>query len=118
MSAPLPLSQRHCTHGAAALDDAALAALLPQVPDWRQENVDGGHRLVREFLFRDYHETIEFVNALAFMVHREDHHPDLQVGYRRCTASWTTHSAGNRLSENDVICAAKADALYAGRAGA
>jgi 4a-hydroxytetrahydrobiopterin dehydratase len=58
------------------------------------------------------------VNALAFMVHREDHHPDLQVGYRRCTASWTTHSAGHRLSENDVICASKADALYAGRAGA
>ena len=114
MSAALPLQQRHCTHGAAALDDAALAALLPQVADW---HIDG-QRLVREFLFRDYHETIEFVNALAFMVHREDHHPDLQVGYRRCTASWTTHSAGNRLSENDVICAAKADALYAGRAGA
>jgi 4a-hydroxytetrahydrobiopterin dehydratase len=52
------------------------------------------------------------------MVHREDHHPDLQVGYRRCTASWTTHSAGHKLSENDFICAAKADALYASRAGA
>ena len=52
------------------------------------------------------------------MIHREDHHPDLTVGYRRCKASWTTHSAGNRLSANDFICAAKADALYAGRAGA
>jgi 4a-hydroxytetrahydrobiopterin dehydratase len=110
----LPLHERHCTHGAAALDDAAAAALLAQVPGW---HVDA-NRLVREYLFRDYHETIEFVNALAFMVHREDHHPDLQVGYRRCTASWTTHSAGHRLSENDFICAAKADALYAGRAGA
>jgi 4a-hydroxytetrahydrobiopterin dehydratase len=88
--------------------------LLAQVPGWQ---VDGG-RLVREYLFRDYHETIEFVNALAFMVHREDHHPDLHVAYRRCTASWTTHSAGHRVSENDFICAAKADAIYAGRAGA
>jgi 4a-hydroxytetrahydrobiopterin dehydratase len=114
MSAPLPLHQRHCTHGAVALDDAAVSALLPQLPDW---HVDG-NRLLREFLFRDYHETIEFVNALAFMVHREDHHPDLQVGYRRCTASWTTHSAGHKLSENDFICAARADAIYAGRAGA
>jgi 4a-hydroxytetrahydrobiopterin dehydratase len=52
------------------------------------------------------------------MIHREDHHPDLTVGYRRCKVSWTTHSAGNRLSDNDFICAAKADALYAGRAGA
>jgi 4a-hydroxytetrahydrobiopterin dehydratase len=108
------LNARHCTHGASALDDAAIVALLPQVPDWRVDD----HRLVREFLFRDYHETIEFVNALAFMVHREDHHPDLQVSYRRCTASWTTHSAGHRLSENDFICAAKADALYVGRAAA
>jgi 4a-hydroxytetrahydrobiopterin dehydratase len=114
MNTALPLIARHCSHGAAALDDAAIAALLAQLPDWQV----AGNRLEREFLFRDYHETIEFVNALAFVVHREDHHPDLQVSYRRCTASWTTHSAGHRLSENDFICAAKADALYAGRAGA
>jgi 4a-hydroxytetrahydrobiopterin dehydratase len=108
----LPLLERHCAHGAPALDDAGIQTLLTRLPDWRID----GDRLQREFLFRDYHETIEFVNALAFMVHREDHHPDLQVGYRRCTASWTTHSAGHKLSENDFICAAKADALYASRA--
>ena len=110
----MSLIDRHCVHGAPALDDAAIPALLAEVPDW---HIDGT-RLEREFVFRDFHETMEFVNALAFMIHREDHHPDLAVGYRRCTASWTTHSAGNRLSENDFICAAKADALYAGRAGA
>ena len=105
------LSSRRCARGAPALDDAALAALLPLVPDWR---VDAG-RLVREFTFRDFHETIAFVNALAWIVHREDHHPHLSVGYDRCTVRWITHSAGNRVSENDVICAAKADALVAGR---
>lgn len=110
----MSLVDRHCVHGAPALDDAALPALLAEVPDWRID----GTRLEREFVFRDFHETMEFVNALAFMIHREDHHPDLTVGYRRCTAAWTTHSAGNRLSDNDFICAAKADALYAGRAGA
>jgi 4a-hydroxytetrahydrobiopterin dehydratase len=108
------LIDRHCVHDAPALDDAAIQAMLPDVPDWRID----GTRIERAFVFRDFHETMEFVNALAFMIHREDHHPDLAVGYRRCTASWTTHSAGNRLSENDFICAAKADALYAGRAGA
>lgn len=108
------LLTRHCVHGAPALDDAGVQALLPAVPDWR---IDADH-LVREFAFRDYIETIAFVNALAWMVHREDHHPDLQVGFKRCSASWTTHSAGNRLSENDFICAAKADAIYAGRTGA
>jgi 4a-hydroxytetrahydrobiopterin dehydratase len=110
----MSLLDRHCVHDAPALDDAAIQPLLSEVPDW---HIDG-NRLQREFLFRDFHETMEFVNALAFMIHREDHHPDLTVGYRRCTASWTTHSAGNRLSDNDFICAAKADALYAGRAGA
>lgn len=110
----MKLVDRHCAHDAAALDDAALPALLAEIADWRVS----GNRLEREFVFRDFHETMEFVNALAFMIHREDHHPDLTVGYRRCTASWTTHSAGNRLSDNDFICAAKADALYAGRAGA
>ena len=110
----MSLVDRHCTHGAAALDDATMQSLLTEVPDWRIS----GARLEREFVFRDFHETMEFVNALAFMIHREDHHPDLTVGYRRCTASWTTHSAGNRLTDNDFICAAKADALYAGRAGA
>ena len=108
------LLTRHCTHGATALDDATIATLAPQVPGWTIAD----SRLERTFSFRDYHETIEFVNALAWMVHREDHHPLLEVGYNRCTASWTTHSAGNRLSENDFICAARLDALYAGRTGA
>jgi 4a-hydroxytetrahydrobiopterin dehydratase len=110
----MSLVDRHCVHGAAALDDAAIPSLLAEIPDWRVN----GNRIEREFVFRDFHETMEFVNALAFMIHREDHHPDLTVGYRRCTAAWTTHSAGNRLSDNDFICAAKADALYSGRAGA
>jgi 4a-hydroxytetrahydrobiopterin dehydratase len=110
----MSLVDRYSAHGAPALDDAAIQSLLAEVPDWRIN----GTRLEREFVFRDFHETMEFVNALAFMIHREDHHPDLTVGYRRCTAAWTTHSAGNRLSDNDFICAAKADALYAGRAGA
>jgi 4a-hydroxytetrahydrobiopterin dehydratase len=110
----MSLIDRHCMHDAPALDDATIQSMLTEVPDWHVN----GTRIEREFVFRDFHETMEFVNALAFMVHREDHHPDLTVGYRRCTASWTTHSAGNRLSENDFICAAKADALYAGRAGA
>ncbi|MFS2019190.1 4a-hydroxytetrahydrobiopterin dehydratase [Massilia sp. CT11-108] len=110
----MSLIDRHCVHDAPALDDATIQSLLTEVPDWRID----GNRLQREFVFRDFHETMEFVNALAFMIHREDHHPDLTVGYRRCTASWTTHSAGNRLSDNDFICAARADALYTGRAGA
>jgi 4a-hydroxytetrahydrobiopterin dehydratase len=51
-----------------------------------------------------------FVNALAWISHREDHHPDLRVGYDRCTVEYATHSAGG-LTEKDFGCAAMADAL-------
>ena len=53
-----------------------------------------------------------FVNAIAFMAHFENHHPDLEVGYNRCKVLYTTHAIGG-LSENDFICAAKVDKLFA-----
>jgi 4a-hydroxytetrahydrobiopterin dehydratase len=102
------LVEQRCAHGAPALGSAELPASMAQVPDWQ---VDGS-RIVRTFEFNDYHETIAFVNALAGMIHLEDHHPELTVRYRHCIVAWTTHSAGNAISMNDLICAAKADAIY------
>lgn len=105
---------RHCRHleGSAALDAAAVASHLKALPDWRVES----GAIVRSYGFADYYETIAFVNALAFMVHREDHHPDLEVGYSRCTVRFSTHSARG-ITENDLICAAKADAIFDQRYG-
>ncbi|MEW6370666.1 MAG: 4a-hydroxytetrahydrobiopterin dehydratase [Pseudomonadota bacterium] len=108
----MKLADRHCVHGAPALDEAALAAALAALPAWRRIDTTGGDRIEREYAFKDYHETIAFVNLLAAMVHGEDHHPELRVRYRHCLVAWTTHSAGNRISDNDIICAAKADAIY------
>ena len=81
--------------------------MLKQLKAWIVE--DG--RLVKLYLFKNYHETMAFVNALAWISHREDHHPDLQVGYNKCRVEYSTHAIGG-LSENDFICAAKADALF------
>ena len=64
----------------------------------------------KTFTFKNYHETMAFVNALAWIAHTEDHHPDLVVTYNRCIVRFTTHSVGG-ISINDFICAAKADAL-------
>ena len=47
--------------------------------------------------------TIAFVNALAWVSHQQDHHPDLMVSYKLCAVSYTTHSAGGELSHNDFI---------------
>ena len=104
MTAPLAL--RHSRPDAAALAADALPGLLAQLPEWR---IDDGY-LVREFRFADYHRTIAFVNASAWISHAQDHHPDLEVGYNRCTVRFVTHSAGG-LTENDFICAARHDAL-------
>jgi len=49
---------------------------------------------------------------MAWIAHREGHHPDIEVGYKRCHVHYSTHSIGG-LSENDFICAAKIDALVA-----
>ncbi|MGH8854541.1 MAG: 4a-hydroxytetrahydrobiopterin dehydratase [Telluria sp.] len=110
----MKLLDQHSVHGASALAPEALPALLAQVPGWHA----AGGALAREFSFRDYRETIAFVNAVAWLAEAENHHPELAVGYRRCKVTYTTHSAGNALSLNDVICAAKVDALYAQKAGA
>lgn len=91
-----------------ALADAEVAAQLQAFPDW---HVDGG-AIVRAYRFGDYYRTIAFVNALAFVAHAEDHHPQLLVAYNRCEVRFSTHSAGG-ITENDFICAARADALYA-----
>ena len=62
----------------------------------------------REFKFKNYYETIAFVNVVALISHQQDHHPELRVGYNRCRVEYSTHSIGG-LSENDFICAAKTD---------
>ena len=108
------LTSKHCSTKPRALDGASIAALLEQVPGWAV--IDGMLRTT--FSFRNYHETMAFVNALAWISHNQDHHPELMVTYKLCAVGYTTHSAGGELSENDFICAARASAVYAQRAGA
>jgi 4a-hydroxytetrahydrobiopterin dehydratase len=96
-----------CEGGVAPYNDQQAKELLKQLKAWIIE--DG--KLVKLYPFKNYYETMAFVNALAWISHREDHHPDLQVGYNKCRVEYSTHAIGG-LSENDFICAAKADALF------
>jgi 4a-hydroxytetrahydrobiopterin dehydratase len=64
----------------------------------------------RDFRFKGFYRTMAFVNAVAWIANREDHHPDLEVGWGHCLVRFSTHSIKG-LSENDFICAAKVDAL-------
>lgn len=92
--------------GARPLGEAEIQNHLSQVSGW---HVSGG-AIEKSFVFKNYHETIAFVNALAWIAHTEDHHPELAVTYNRCVARFSTHSVAG-ISRNDFICAAKADAL-------
>jgi 4a-hydroxytetrahydrobiopterin dehydratase len=99
---------RHLTQAASA-DEVATA--LAALSDWHV--ADG--KLVRQFRFSDYHQTLAFVNAIANIIHKEDHHPELVVGYNRCEVRYDTHSVNEGkggLSANDFICAAKIDAVF------
>ena len=103
------LASRRCApveKGTKALAPDRAAALLKQVPGWERH----GEEIANTFNFKNYYETMAFVNAAAWVSHREDHHPDLEVGYNKCRERYSTHSVGG-LSENDFICAAKLEAL-------
>lgn len=66
--------------------------------------------LEKTYRFANFHETMAFVNALAWIAHREDHHPDLALGYSRCTVRFNTHDVDG-ISVSDFFCAAAVDAL-------
>ena len=100
------LASGHCRAGAPRLGDDALAANLAVLDGWTH----AGGRLEKTYRFADFHATIGFVNALAWIANSEDHHPDLAVSYDRCTVAWSTHDAGG-ITDNDVVCAARTDAL-------
>lgn len=100
------LVSEHCAANAPALDREGVAKLGAVLPGWSV--TDGA--LARSYTFDDFHHTMAFVNAVAWIAHREDHHPDLDVGYGRCALRWSTHSAGG-ITRNDFICAARVEAL-------
>ena len=103
-----PLAARHSQplEGHPAMTAGEIARHLADAPGWAL--VDGA--IQKRYDFADYHRTMAFVNAVAWVAHAEDHHPDLLVGYNRCTVRFNTHSVGG-ISVNDFICAAKVDAL-------
>jgi 4a-hydroxytetrahydrobiopterin dehydratase len=86
--------------------------MLTQVQGWVVDEGLPGGALSKTFSFPDFHRTMAFVNAVAWIAHDQDHHPDLNVTYSHCTVRWSTHSVGG-ISLNDFICAARVDGLSA-----
>ena len=95
-----------CQGGESPLKREEISRFLGQLTGW--EFKDGV--ITKLYEFKNYYETMAFVNATAWISHREDHHPDMMVGYSKCRVNYSTHAIGG-ISENDFICAAKLDAL-------
>lgn len=97
-----------CEGGIPPLSATEIASLMPQLdPAWTTR--DG--KLGRDFKFADHYQTMTFVNAVAWISHKQGHHPDATVGYNTCRFEYVTHAIGG-LSQSDFICAAKIDALF------
>ena len=106
-----PLAERHCVRcepGTPPLDRAAVERLLPEVPGWTVEEVDGHPVLTKHFNFKGFLPAVDFVNRIAPIAEAEGHHPDLLVGYGYVTVKLWTHAAGG-LTENDFILGARID---------
>ncbi|MDX1460425.1 MAG: 4a-hydroxytetrahydrobiopterin dehydratase [Xanthomonadales bacterium] len=105
------LAQRHCEPcegGVAPLTREQAEAHLEHLEGWSLS--DDGKMISRRFEFRGFFRTMAFINAMAYIVNNENHHPDFSAGYNYCEVGFTTHAIDG-LSENDFICAAKIDAL-------
>ena len=91
----------------APLDDADITRRLGELPGWTQ--VAGG--IAKTFHFDNHAMAVAFVNAVAWISHRTDHHPDTLLGYRTCTLTYRSHDI-DALSIRDFDCAARVEALF------
>jgi 4a-hydroxytetrahydrobiopterin dehydratase len=100
------------TQARRAMSATEIVASLARLDGWKLAGDGKNVAIEKAFTFANYFETIAFVNALAWVAHRQDHHPDLSVHFDRCVVRFNTHDVGG-ISSTDFDCAAQADALVA-----
>lgn len=93
-----------------ALSATEIVAKLVELPGWTLDGNGTEVAIQKTFRFANYLETMSFVNAVAFVAERHDHHPDMSVHFNRCMVRFNTHDVSG-ISITDVECAAEVDAL-------
>lgn len=99
-----------CEGGVPTLTPDEVKNFMTEVKGWSVSN--DGKSISQRYKFKNFYETMAFVNAIAWISNIENHHPDMEVGYNYCVVKYMTHAI-NGLSKNDFICAAKVDSLEA-----
>ncbi len=93
-----------CEGGVPPLDARAIKKYSSQLgKGWV---VAEGKKLRRDFKFKNFVQTMGFVNQVALLAQAEDHHPDMHISYSKVTIELWTHAAAG-ITENDFILAAK-----------
>ena len=90
------------------LDAKQVKAALKDFPEWELEKTS----IERVFEFDDFSAAIDFVNGIAELAEEHDHHPDIDIRWRKVTLRFVTHDAGNRVTEQDTRLAAECDLIF------
>jgi 4a-hydroxytetrahydrobiopterin dehydratase len=100
-------ADKHCEAKTSLLTGNDINSHLKEIsPEWQLAK--DSRSISRTFKFRNYYDTMAFVNVVAMVAHQQDHHPEMTVKYNTCRVEFSTHSVDG-LSMNDFICAAKVD---------
>lgn len=100
-----------CRADAPRISDADLKTLMPKIPDWGVVVVDEIMRLNREFSFKNFEQAMAFSNRVGDIAEAAGHHPAILTEWGKVTVTWWTHKIKG-LHKNDLIMAARTDALY------
>jgi 4a-hydroxytetrahydrobiopterin dehydratase len=88
------------------LNAVQIKSALAKIPAWKKKTAI----ISRTFQFRDFPAAMKFVNAVAKIAEKEQHHPDIDIRWNKVTLALTTHDAGG-LTEKDFALARKFDKL-------
>ncbi len=97
-----------CEGGVSALSAAEAQGLLAQTPGW--EIAEAGTVILRRFKFKNFKQSLAFVNQVGEIAEKEGHHPDITFGWGYAEILLTTHAIKG-LHSNDFIMASKINAL-------
>jgi 4a-hydroxytetrahydrobiopterin dehydratase len=96
-----------CRGGVPPMKGEQLNEMSTQLPDWQVVNE---HHLQRSYRFKDFRETLDFVNRVGELAEAQGHHPDLCFGWGKADITIWTHKIDG-LTESDFVLAAKIDKL-------
>jgi len=97
---------RPCERGTPSMSEKEAKAMLGKIQGWESKE----NKIRKVYRFKDFNESMRFVNKVADLAEEEGHHPNISISWNKVTLTLTTHAIGG-LSENDFILAAKIDKL-------